>query len=416
MSATLTHQVVINGEGRHSLWPASRRLPAGWRQVLAASTRETCLEHVAKHWDALTTKPRAGAALAVKKGIAFSLMFFGSDEGKAAREKYEMVIAAAKVADEGGLSAVWVPERHFTSMGSLYPNPAVLHAALARETRRIRLRAGSVVLPLHHPIRVAEEWAVVDNLSNGRVELSFAPGWNTGDFILAPDRYDSRYDVMYAGMEQVRRLWAGEPFEGIDGAGKPVRVRTYPTPVQKTLPMWITAAGSERSFQQAGKMGVDLLTHLFDQDVETLARKVSLYREARQDAGHDPASGRVAVALHTYVGGTLDEVQEQVRGPYANYLKSNMGLLEKLAHSRGMTLDMSKLPAADLSGAIEWLFEKFLSQRSLMGTVESCVPLVEKLVACGVQEVACLVDFGPSPRSILDSLPRLCKLQERFRS
>ena len=72
-------------------------------------------------------------------------MFFGSDEGTAARDKYEMVIAAAKYADEGGLRAVWVPERHFTSMGSLYPNPAVLHAALARETRRIRLRAGSVV-------------------------------------------------------------------------------------------------------------------------------------------------------------------------------------------------------------------------------------------------------------------------------
>src|ERR1019366_2563515 len=106
MSATLTHRVVVNGEGRHSLWAASRRLPAGWRQVLGASSREACLEHVTKHWDALTTKPRFGATLAVKKGIDFSLMFFGSDEGTAARDKYEMVIAAAKYADEGGLKAV----------------------------------------------------------------------------------------------------------------------------------------------------------------------------------------------------------------------------------------------------------------------------------------------------------------------
>ena len=87
-------------------------------------------------------------------------------------------------------------------------------------------------------------------------------------------------------MEQVRRLWAGEPFEGTDGAGKPVRVRTYPTPVQKALPMWITAAGSERSFQKAGEMGVDLLTHLFDQDVETLARKVGAV--PRRPAGGRP--------------------------------------------------------------------------------------------------------------------------------
>ena len=109
-------------------------------------------------------------------------------------------------------------------------------------------------------------------------------------------------------------------------------------------------------------------------------------------------------------------MQEQVRGPYADYLKANMGLLEKLAQSRGMTLDMSKLPAGDLSGAVEWLFEKFLSQRWLMGTVESCGPVVEKLIGIGVQEIACLVDFGPTSRSILDSLPRLCRLQEQFRS
>src|SRR5262245_36725957 len=174
-------------------------------------------------------------------------MFFGSDEGDAARDKYEMVIEASRFADANGFSAVWVPERHFTRMGSLYPNPAVLHAAIARETKRIRLRSGSVVLPLHNVIRIAEEWAVVDKLSNGRIELSFAPGWNPGDFVFAPDRYESRYEVMYSGIGKVKRLWAGELFDATDGEGKAVRVRTYPTPVQKDLTVWITCAGSERS-------------------------------------------------------------------------------------------------------------------------------------------------------------------------
>src|SRR5262249_17448319 len=158
------------------------------------------------------------------------------------------------------------------------------HAALARETKQIRLRAGSVVLPLHDPLRIAEEWAVVDNLSGGRVEVSFAPGWNPGDFAFFPDRYERRYDVLYQGLDVVRRLWRGECVDATDGAGKPICVRTYPTPVQKELPCWITVAGSERSFQQAGQVGADLLTHLFDQDVDTLARRVKLYRQARSEA------------------------------------------------------------------------------------------------------------------------------------
>jgi natural product biosynthesis luciferase-like monooxygenase protein len=415
-------RVVVNGEGRHALWPASRGVPAGWRETLQPAARDAALDHVARHWDAL--KPRRAQAPAQEpsakpqaaSSIDFSLMFFGSDEGGAARDKYEMVVGAARFADEHGFAAVWVPERHFTRMGSLYPNPAVLHAALARETKRIRLRAGSVVLPLHNPVRVAEEWAVVDNLSNGRIELSFAPGWNPGDFALAPERYASRYEVMYSGLRLVQRLWAGETVEATDGEGKQIRVRTYPTPVQKHLPVWITAAGSERSFQQAGQAGTHLLTHLFDQDVEGLARKVELYRQARAAAGHDPKAGKVAVALHTFLADTMEEVQAQVRGPYGEYLKSNLGLLEKLAASRGVPLELGRLKGDELALAIEWLFEKFLRQRSLMGTPDGCVGLVEKLGAAGVQEVACLVDFGPSAGAILDSLPRLARLAGRFRS
>src|SRR5581483_6845501 len=116
-----------------------------------------------------------------------------------------------------------------------------------------------------------------------------------------------------------------------------------------------------------GAAGAHLLTHLFDQDVDGLAKKVQLYRQARAQAGHDPAAGRVCVTLHTFLADTVDEVKEQVRGPYAEYLKSNLGLLEKLAASRGVPLQLSRLQGGDLAQAIEWIFEKFLSARSLMG-------------------------------------------------
>jgi natural product biosynthesis luciferase-like monooxygenase protein len=126
------------------------------------------------------------------KWPSFSLLFFASQSAEFERGKFELFRATTRFADERGFEAVWIPERHFHAFGGLFPNPALAAVVLAETTQRIRIRAGSVVMPLHHPIRVAEEWAVVDNLSNGRVDLSFAIGWNPNDFALAPQNYAQR--------------------------------------------------------------------------------------------------------------------------------------------------------------------------------------------------------------------------------
>src|SRR4029453_9228783 len=112
-----------------------------------------------------------------------------ADDAEADKDKYRLLLDGARFADAHGFAAVWTPERHFHAFGGLYPNPSVTRAALAAVTERIEIRAGSVVLPLHHPLRVAEEWAVVDNLSNGRVGLAFASGWHADDFVLRPESY-----------------------------------------------------------------------------------------------------------------------------------------------------------------------------------------------------------------------------------
>src|SRR4029450_9111435 len=152
--------------------------------------------------------------------MKFSLMFFASSEESLGEDKYRLLVESARFGDRHGFSTLWVPERHFTTFGCIYPNPAVLHAALARETQRIRLHAGSVVLPLHDPIRVAEEWAVVDNLSAGGVGVAFASGWNPHDFAFFPDRYERRREEMFAAIETVERLWRGGRGGG-GGGGAP---------------------------------------------------------------------------------------------------------------------------------------------------------------------------------------------------
>ena len=103
--------------------------------------------------------------------------------------------------------------------------------SIAAITQRVQIRAGSVVLPLHDPVRVAEEWAVIDNLSGGRVGISFATGWHANDFVLAPEHYTDRKKVMIEKIETVRQLWRGEAVALYGPRGSEVEVRIYPQPI-----------------------------------------------------------------------------------------------------------------------------------------------------------------------------------------
>jgi natural product biosynthesis luciferase-like monooxygenase protein len=345
--------------------------------------------------------------------MSFGLIFFASGEASSRSDKYHLVIESAKFADRQGFSSVWIPERHFTQDGCLFPNPAVLQAALARETKQIKLGAGSVVQPLHDPVRVAEEWAVVDNLSAGRVRLSFASGWHPDDFVFFPERYGDRHEEMYRGIETVRQLWRGETVARAGGDGKRVEIRTYPTPVQRELPIWITSAGNVETFVKAGEIGANLLTHMFNHSVEELAEKIRRYRESLAKHGFDPQAREVSLMLHTFIGAEPDTVREQARTSFCQYLRSASYLLNAIAYSRGKKIDLAKLSENDLKDYLDFVFERLLSEkRVLFGTPEDSLAFVGQLKTIGVNEIACQLDFGVDVDTVLQSLPHLNRLKE----
>ncbi|GCE05928.1 type I polyketide synthase [Dictyobacter aurantiacus] len=345
--------------------------------------------------------------------IDFGLIFFSSSETPFHADKYRLVIESTKFADQHAFSSVWIPERHFTRDGWLYPNPAVLHAALARETRQIRLHAGSVVLPLHNPIRVAEEWAVVDNLSGGRVGIAFASGWHPTDFSLAPDNYQQRHEVMYRGIETVKRLWRGEKIQVTGGDGKQDEIQTYPTPIQRELPYWVTAAGNPNTFAKAGEIGANLLTHMYNQSVPELAEKIRIYRNARAEHGYDPATGQVSVMMHTFIGKDEATVREQIQGPFSEYLKSASYLVNAIAYSRGQQVDLKTLSEQDLNDYLLFVTDRLIStRRVLIGTPEQCADLIVELKEAGVSEIACQIDFGVDADLVMESMPYLNQLKE----
>jgi len=337
--------------------------------------------------------------------IDFSIFFFSANGDVDEDDRYRLLIESARFADRNGFTAVWTPERHFQTFGGLYPNPAVLSAALAMITENVQIRAGSVVLPLHSPVRVAEDWAVVDNLSRGRIGISFATGWHHHDYVIAPANYADRRELMFRDIGVVRRLWAGEEVELPGPDGVKVRVKTLPRPVRRELPVWVTVV-SPGTWRRAGEIGANVLTALAGVPPEELRRRIAGYRKARLENGHDPRTGVVSVMLHTCLGSDLEEVRNRVRGPMKNYLHSYLDQFRPMV-GQGIT-DSSSAGMRDL---LELAFEHYFENSSLLGTPQKCGAMLEKLAAAGVNEAACLIDFGLDLGSTLESLEHLAALR-----
>jgi len=350
-----------------------------------------------------------------RRPMDFSLFYFSSDQSDNRGGAYRLLTEGARFADEHGFVAVWTPERHFHQFGGLYPNPSVTSAALSMITKRVQIRAGSVVAPLHSPIRIAEEWSVVDNLSNGRAAISFASGWMPEDFTLNPANYAARKETMFRHIDTVRRLWRGESVPVPGPLGKEVPVKIFPAPVQAELPLWLTAAGNPETFQMAGRLGTNLLTHLLGQSIEEVSNKIALYRQAWEEAGHS-GRGQVTLMLHTFVGESLELVKATVRKPLIEYLRQSADLIKGYAwafsafkHSSASKteVDFAALSNEEMGAILDHAFDRYFETSGLFGTPESCLKIIQKLRDHDIDEVACLIDFGVNPERVLSNLKHL---------
>ena len=349
--------------------------------------------------------------------MKFGVMFFSADSNVEA--PHNLLLEVARFADRHGFTCIWTPERHFSPFGGLFPNPSVLSAALAMITNRLQLRSGSLISPLHDAIRIAEEWSLVDQLSAGRVAISFGSGWNVNDFVFFPERYETRREIMYEQIDTIRALWRGEPMSRTNTFGKEVQLTLYPKPVQKQLPIWITSSGNVETFRSAGAWDANLLTHMITQDIYTLKDKISIYRRARVAKGLDPLKGIVSLMLHTFLGEAVEDVKKIVYDPFREYLRSAIDLEQLAAQgggviSGGLHHTGETLPPAKVEELLDITFERYCETAALMGTVASTAKFIQKLEVIGVDEIACLVDFGVAKEQVLASLEHLLALKDRF--
>lgn len=360
-----------------------------------------------------------------KPGPDFSLFYFAAAQPDQT-EPYRILFEGAKFADANGFNSVWMPERHFHDFGGPYPNPAVTAAAVAAQTKRVGIRAGSCVLPLHNPIRVAEDWSVIDVMSGGRVGLAIASGWQPTDFVLMPDAFADRKNLMLAHIETVRKLWRGEAMTFPGPTGKPHDIRILPRAVQPEIPLWLTAAGNPETFAAAGRIGCNVLTHMLGMSLAQVAENVRTYRAAWTAAGH-PGHGRVTLMLHTFVGEDDDSVRDRVREPMKRYLATAVDLVrdaswsfpafvqraEQAGKTPAQVFEAEPITPEEMDALLEHAFNRYFKTSGLFGAPETCLAMVEKVAAIGVDEIACLVDFGVPTDAVLAHLELLKQVKER---
>lgn len=340
----------------------------------------------------------------------FSIMFFGAD--KIIDQKYDLLLDIVKFADNYDFTAIWTPERHFGEFGGAFPSPSVLSAALAVLTKKLQIRSGSVVLPLHDPVRVAEEWSIVDNLSNGRVGLSVASGWHPNDFVFNQADYSNRKEIMQDKVTELKKLWKGGSVIRKNGVGQDFEIKIRPRPIQRDLPIWVTAAGNPKTFEYAGEIGANILTHLLGQSFDQLVENIRIYHKALKDNGYRKEDTKVSLMLHTYIESTSEAALSNSELAFKGYLESSVKLVEPIAKAYGLNLDIN----TQRKEIIDIVYQKFSRENTLIGSPESCQNILLKVQSAGVNEVACLVDFGVDSDMVLNGLQKITETKELFQA
>ena len=229
----------------------------------------------------------------------------------------DALCAQAERAERLGFHSFWLPEGHFGGGPAAIPQPLLWHAAIASRTTRLRLGTTSYLLPIRHPLQVAEEVAVLDRLSGGRVILGVGRGFRKALFAAFEVDRSTKRDRFEAALAVMRDAWAGRPVAPETDDGPGAGAVLAPRPVQVPHPpIWVAAFGP-KALEQAGRLGLPYLASPIETEA-TLTANYALHRETLALHGHDGAGLAVpimrTVFAHpdaTVVGRVRDALQRQ---------------------------------------------------------------------------------------------------------
>jgi probable LLM family oxidoreductase len=248
---------------------------------------------------------------------SFAAAFDENSRGVSPADRLRELLEEIEHADQAGLDVFGIGEHHRAEF--LDSAPAVILAAAAARTRRIRLTSAVTVLSAADPVRVFQQFATLDLLSEGRAEMVAGRGSSIEAFPLFGFRLED-YDELFAEkLELLLKIrsnehvhWSGKYRPALRGQG------VYPRPLQDPLPIWLGVGGTPESFARAGTLGLPLMVAIIGGDFRRFGPLVDLYRETGKRAGHPAEQLRVGVHAQGYVAATTGEAVEDFYPGYAH--------------------------------------------------------------------------------------------------
>ena len=235
------------------------------------------------------------------------------------------LLEQAEAAEQLGFDSFWVAEHHFHEYGAI-PSPAVWLAAAAQRTRRIRLGSAVVVLPFRNPLQVAEDYAMVDVLSGGRLNLGVGSGYLRHEFEGFGVRVEDKRERFDEALDVVLRAWTGERFS-YDGRFHTMRdVQLNVVPVQRPRPpVWIAVLRNEAA-PHVGKRGFPMMMipDATTERIDELAETVAGFRGAFADAGGDPRAASVPFGLHAYCADSFERATAEAKPAMDRYVRTRL--------------------------------------------------------------------------------------------
>jgi alkanesulfonate monooxygenase SsuD/methylene tetrahydromethanopterin reductase-like flavin-dependent oxidoreductase (luciferase family) len=312
-----------------------------------------------------------------------------------AGELIKEIVDQAILAESLGFSSAWLPEHHFGLFGVL-PTPAQALTYIAAKTSKLRLAAATVVLPCNQPLRAAEEWAVLDLLSNGRAIFSAGRGYDEREyrgFEIPFEESRTRFDEE---LRLVRKAWIEDNFT-FHGQHHTVAnpITVVPKPVQKPHPPVYVACFSEPTMRMAAEEGFNIIFAPFAASMMfgSLPAAVARFKELASAAGHPHA--RAMCSYFTCIADTPEQkraAQERLLYYLTNFIPA-------------VPQDADKAPPhiryfVDIAERVKRMQPEDLGERSIVtGTVEEVVHQFEQVEAAGIEEVICYFNFGLLPHS-----------------
>ncbi len=326
----------------------------------------------------------------------FSLMQWPQDRSQEA--VYANELEQLTIADAQGYDGAWLAEHHFSRYG-IGPSIHLTAANLAARTQRIRIGTAVTVLPFFHPLRLAEEIAMLDILSGGRFDWGIGRGYQGHEFAGFDEDIAKSHLVFREQLEIILKAWTGERFSYDGEFFQLPELECLPTPVQKPHPpLWI-AALSPSTMEWAARSDLPMLTDQFSPTTR-IEENRRIYREAGEAAGHDIGRHELPVLRHVYVGETMAKAREEAGAGLLWYYRalSRVGspggpegeIPENYSFYRMFGEDGFN-PDKDPEGFLDFLFENC----AIVGDEGFCRDRIAELQErIGLDSLICWQNFG----------------------